>query len=803
MLEFLGERRGWFAAVLVVLLLLSGLLIWGLSGASTRASSLIRDRSGLETDIEQVRWSVGGVELAGVTMRGPQGGIEARIEQVRTRVNPLAALFQGARAVRRISLQGVEITVDLRQAGLADSLALLRQKIGSSSTSSTSSTIATHATQVARSSQHGRAYEITGLNVRLIDADGTLLLLRDVSLSKESQELKTIVEETTIGTPDADYVHSGPMVFTLHRSDGSWQLRQLEIREATVRSVRSGDESNKALSGRVREALAVLRSAPQADSEPAKSDETPSATAAPTILSAPARFFARLSPDADIEVADVQIESITPAGRVERLRDFALRLQGDERGSYRITVGGRTTRKGTIRVDLAATPAEARAEGSLALRRISLALVAPFLPDLPLYDPEASTLDAELELVAESGDRVRIAGGLALHELALASERIAPEPVEHINLDVHGKGVWHPRERRLEIERGQIRLGRAQVLLEGELERTPDHYRADLTAKLPPTNCNDVVGAIPQDILGSLSAFEWSGNWSALATVALDSRDLEATELSIRVRNLCQFERTPAWVRIARFREPFRHRVIAPDGSTFEMRTGPGTEAWVAIAEVSPFVPAAIISHEDGAFYEHGGFAPWAIRDALVRNLQEGRYVVGASTISMQLAKNLFLEREKTIARKVQEVILTWWLENALTKDEILELYLNVIEYGPGVYGLRYAAAYYFGREPRDLSPAEAAFLACMLPSPTRYHVSYERGALTRSMKSRMRRLLEHMAKRERIGSEALEYGLAELDDFHFHRIGDPAPAPRALPPLGAAAEPEALDPFEALFLSP
>jgi membrane peptidoglycan carboxypeptidase len=212
-----------------------------------------------------------------------------------------------------------------------------------------------------------------------------------------------------------------------------------------------------------------------------------------------------------------------------------------------------------------------------------------------------------------------------------------------------------------------------------------------------------------------------------------------------------------------------------------------------------------VISHEDGAFYDHGGFAPWAIRDALVRNLREGRYVVGASTISMQLAKNLYLHREKTIARKVQEVILTWWLEDALTKDEILELYLNVIEYAPGVYGLRQAAAYYFGRGPNDLSPAESAFLACALPSPKRYHLSYERGALTRSMKGNMRRLLEHTAKRERIGPEALAYGLTELEDFHFHREADPPPPPRVLPPLGTPdpSEAAALDPFEALFVVP
>ena len=115
------------------------------------------------------------------------------------------------------------------------------------------------------------------------------------------------------------------------------------------------------------------------------------------------------------------------------------------------------------------------------------------------------------------------------------------------------------------------------------------------------------------------------------------------------------------------------------------------------------------------------------------------------------------------------------------------------------------AAAFYFGREPSELSPAEAAYLACMLPSPKRYIVSYERDALTRSMKNRMRRLLEHMAKRERIGPEALAYGLAELEDFQCQQDGDLPPAPRFLPPLGAPEEPDPNepDPYEALFVAP
>jgi hypothetical protein len=490
---------------------------------------------------------------------------------------------------------------------------------------------------------------------------------------------------------------------------------------------------------------------------------------------------------------------------VERIRDFRLALDGGEDGWYRVRVDGQTSDRGALKVDLGVMPNEARAEGSIELRQISLAVIAPFAPAIPFYDEGVGTLSAELELAASSPEQISIEGRLRLRKLALDSERIAAEPVDNINVDFRGKGNWYPGERLLQVERGEVRMGRVSLLIEGELERTPDHYRVDLTARLPPTRCNDVIGAIPEHVLRSLTRFEWSGTWGALTHLSLDSRALETTELSIRVRDLCQFEKTPRWVRIERFQGPFRHRAIEPDDTVFEMRTGPGTPNWVALSDTSPFMAAAAISHEDGAFYEHGGFAPWAIRDALVRNLREGRYVVGASTITMQLAKNLYLQREKTIARKVQEVILTWWLENALNKDEILELYLNVIEYGPAVYGLRNASAYYFGRDPIELSPAESAFLACMLPSPKRYHVSYERGALTRSMRNKMRRLLEHMAKRERIGPEALDYGLQELEDFRFRREGDPFPGARVLPPLGAPefSDPEGLDPFENLFVEP
>ena len=794
MLRFLSERRVWVVVAFVAFALVFGLWSWAMPRVSARAADLIAGRLGVDAQIEETSLSFGGVELRGVELRGRHGGFVARIEHVEARMSLVGAILYGARSVRAVSARGLEVTLDLSDEGFRDSIAQFRREEPSSKSPQASS----------GSNRGRRTYAVDGLTLRVRDANGQLVSMSDVSLRKNGDEMLGRLGGALLGSQSADHANIGPAKLELRRSDGAWKLRELAIEGATVRSLRNGDERSTALATRLRDAMSQLRGSP---SDPETETETETGTEILPSVSPPtgARLFARLTPDARVAVSGVQIESRTPAGHVERIRDFGWALNGGDNGWYRVEVGGQTSNDGALRVDLSVMPSEARAEGSIELRRISLAVVAPFVPEVPFYEDEVGTLSAELELAASSPKEISIEGRLRLRELALDSERIAAEPVDNINVDIRGKGSWYPGERRLQVQRGEVRMGKVGVLIDGELERTPEHYRVDLTARLPPTRCNDVIRAIPDDILGSLARFEWSGNWSALVHASFDSRELEAAELSIRVRNLCQFEKTPRWVRVERFQGPFRHRAIEPDDTVFEMRTGPETPNWVAFADISPFMTAAAISHEDGAFYEHGGFAPWAIRDALVRNLQEGRYVVGASTISMQLAKNLYLQREKTIARKVQEVILTWWLENALNKDEILELYLNVIEYGPAVYGIRHAAAYYFGRNPIDLSPAEAAFLACMLPSPKRYHISYERGALSRSMKSKVRRLLEHMAKRERIGPEALDYGLVELENFRFRRKGDPLPPVRILPPLGAAEFPdsEALDPFESLFVEP
>jgi monofunctional biosynthetic peptidoglycan transglycosylase len=164
---------------------------------------------------------------------------------------------------------------------------------------------------------------------------------------------------------------------------------------------------------------------------------------------------------------------------------------------------------------------------------------------------------------------------------------------------------------------------------------------------------------------------------------------------------------------------------------------------WVPYEGISISLKRAVVAAEDAKFIQHEGFDWEAIQKALERNERRGRVVAGASTISQQLAKNLFLSGERSWARKGQEAVITAMLEQAMSKRRILELYLNFAEWGEGVFGAEAAARYHFGVAARALDDEQAAYLAAILPSPRRY----ERGRLTDYVAGRMATISEHMPK--------------------------------------------------------
>ncbi len=145
------------------------------------------------------------------------------------------------------------------------------------------------------------------------------------------------------------------------------------------------------------------------------------------------------------------------------------------------------------------------------------------------------------------------------------------------------------------------------------------------------------------------------------------------------------------------------------------------TKFWVPLSRISPYVMKAVIIAEDDKFWSHEGFDFDAMQKALEKDIAKKKFKAGGSTISQQLAKNLYLSPSKNPVRKIKEAILTWRMERNLSKKRIMELYLNVAEWGDGIFGIEAAARKHFGKSAASLGPREAAVLASVLPNPVKY----------------------------------------------------------------------------------
>lgn len=164
---------------------------------------------------------------------------------------------------------------------------------------------------------------------------------------------------------------------------------------------------------------------------------------------------------------------------------------------------------------------------------------------------------------------------------------------------------------------------------------------------------------------------------------------------------------------------------------------------WVPYAKIAPSLRRGVVAAEDDKFVDHGGFDWDGIQNAIEKNRKKGKIAAGGSTISQQLAKNLFLSSDKTPWRKAQEAIITLWLELLWDKHRILEVYLNVVEWGEGVFGAEAAAQRYFGISAAQLSAEQAARLAVMLPAPR----AFEKSPYSDYMNRRTRLILERMSR--------------------------------------------------------
>ena len=267
-------------------------------------------------------------------------------------------------------------------------------------------------------------------------------------------------------------------------------------------------------------------------------------------------------------------------------------------------------------------------------------------------------------------------------------------------------------------EGSRVRMGRADMRVAGEIARSGP--RASLRLEMLALTAHDVQRSVPPAMLGPLANLSVRGSWDWHASLNVDVAAPDSTRFTADViPHGLQLGDADSRLRLGRLAGPFLAEIHVPRGIVYR-DLSPANPHWRPIERISPLLRFALLTNEDGSFYHHHGFNTEAIELAMAANLRSGTFKRGAGTITMQLVRNLFLGHQRTLSRKGQEVVLTWVLEHltGISKDRLLELYLNIIEWGPDVHGADEATRFYFDKDAADVTLDEALFLTVLVPSP-------------------------------------------------------------------------------------
>jgi hypothetical protein len=451
-------------------------------------------------------------------------------------------------------------------------------------------------------------------------------------------------------------------------------------------------------------------------------------------------------------------------------------------------------------------PRAGKASIDLVAAKFKLERLAPILEKSPVVDYKSTSIDAKLH-VAVDPKGAQFEGDLTLTGLNVGHPMIADKEVHDLDLSAKIAGGYDRASRTLQLTRGDFVARDLPFSLTGmvvsprrdlvvpEVPRGPvavdddPPLKTDPKAKavpmrgpygiqvlklrlvIPTIGCQKVVDAMPAEMAPHLQGYKIKGMFDADIKLEIDWMNLDTLVLGGHVgHNHCKVIEEPE-DGPKRLEKDFEHYVEVEEGEWMSFVVGPENPDFVPINEINPNLIKSIMTTEDAGFFRHRGFIPSEFRTALISDLKARAFRHGASSITMQMVKNVLLYREKTLARKLQELFLTWHIEQVLTKDRILEIYFNVIEFGPALYGIGPAMKHYFGKHPRDLNLVEAAFFSSILPNPKQRYQQYCQGTLTKWTTAKIERIINLMLKRQRITEE--EYYRAKSTPLVFMKDGN------------------------------
>jgi hypothetical protein len=308
---------------------------------------------------------------------------------------------------------------------------------------------------------------------------------------------------------------------------------------------------------------------------------------------------------------------------------------------------------------------------------------------------------------------------------------------------------------RIDLTGGNLKVLAASLSLGGWLE-VSGPLRGSLVLSTPrhaPLPCAALLLGQPTPVQQVLAGMEVDGRLGFKVAVDFDASAWEDMKLDVAVDPVCS---VLSEANVVAALLPVLRQASAPMRIPTRLPLGTFHPDFVPLSIMPRHLTGAFLTSEDSKFYRHRGFDLDTIRLALAQDLQNGSFQRGASTITQQLAKNLFLSHDRTLARKLEEAVLTWRLQRLLSKERTLELYLNVIELGPGIHGVKQAAHDYFGKDVASLTPLESAHLAALTPNPHALARRFRDGNVDEGWQQRLIDLLGMMKRNGRLSAAEL-----------------------------------------------
>jgi len=324
------------------------------------------------------------------------------------------------------------------------------------------------------------------------------------------------------------------------------------------------------------------------------------------------------------------------------------------------------------------------------------------------------------------GGEIALTGKAEVCGLQLYHPALSPEVV---NLD-QGRLNY-----KINVGKDFLELDSATVVQFNKLQFHPyaraqkkDKWHITLGVDKPPFPADELFSSLPKGLFSCLNGLKTSGKLAYHFLLDIDFNNLNALKLESDLKGPGLKILSYGNENLSKMNGSFLYTAYENGRPVRTFIVGPENPDFCSLDSISPLLQTAVMQSEDGSFYAHRGFRLDALKSALIYDLKRNKFARGGSTISMQLVKNVFLNRNKNLLRKLEEAMIVWLIENKgiTSKHRMYEVYLNIAEWGPLVYGAREASHFYFDKEPSQLTPEEAIFMASIIPKPKHFRSSFD-----------------------------------------------------------------------------